>query len=476
MSTVDDTIEAATAAQPVDPNHKMWPQSPWVPYDRRAVLYSLEHWEFGGVAQAWEYTGWRDEQLSWKTTAYIHGHLNPSPTARVYGPDAREFLERISVNSYRTLKPGASRHAILTDDDGHVASHGMLVNTAEDEFYTYWLAPYLNFRQFQYPDLDFQVEDLTGRVFLFQIGGPKSLEILEDAAGENLHDVGFLRTRMTTINGHDVRILRIGMAGTLAYEIHGPVEVAQEVYQAIFDAGQPHGIRKLGVNAYMSNHTESGFGQGFYHFPYPWGDEDPALKQFLQMIGFDATTAVRYVGSAGQELRRRYRTPFDLGWGHMVKFNHDFPGRAALEKVAAEDKNRCVTLVWNADDVAEIVTSEIHGGPNYTPMPWPGDHMYAAGDTGQVLRADKVLVDGEDVGTSSGRCFSVWSHEVLSLATIPAEHAIEGKEVTVLWGDEGTPQKEIRATVARFPYLIDPVRNEDFDVSTIPSKYAPSST
>lgn len=62
-----DTIpETAPGAGPTDPNHKMWPQSPWVPYDDRVVLYSLEHWEFGGVAQAWEYTGWRDEAMSWK--------------------------------------------------------------------------------------------------------------------------------------------------------------------------------------------------------------------------------------------------------------------------------------------------------------------------------------------------------------------------------------------------------------------------
>ena len=60
---------------------------------------------------------------------------------------------------------------------------------------------------------------------------------------------------------------------------------------------------------------------------------------------------------------------------------------------------------------------------------------------------------------------------MLSLATIDTRYAEEGTEVVVLWGHPDTRQKEIRATVSRFPYLIDPVRNENFDVSTIPSRY-----
>jgi glycine cleavage system aminomethyltransferase T len=469
-----DQAEATeqTAVAP-DPNSKTWPQSPFVPFDGGVFLYSLDHWELGEMAQAWEYTGWRDEALSWKKTAYIHGHLNPSPTSRITGPDALTFLQAVCVNSFQKFAIGASRHAVMTDEKGRVAAHGMLVRTAEQEFYAYWLSPFLNFRQMQHPELDFTVDDLTGQVFLFQIGGPKSLEILEDATGENLHDVAFLRHRDTTVAGEQVRILRIGMAGTLAYELHGPVQVAQKVYQAVFDAGQEHGIRKLGVHAYMCNHTESGFPQAFYHMPLPWGEENPDFYAFMQMIGFNATDAITLHGSVGDDLDRRFRSPYELGWGHMVNFNHDFPGKEALEKEAAADASRMVTLVWNGDDVADVIASQFRPGDTYSPMEIPNDIMYEPGSpkAPQTLYADKVLVDGKDVGTSSGRAYTEWSKEVLSLATIATEHAAEGTEVVVLWGEPGDPQKEIRATVARFPYLIDPVRNESFDVSTIPSKY-----
>jgi glycine cleavage system aminomethyltransferase T len=106
------------------------------------------------------------------------------------------------------------------------------------------------------------------------IAGPISLEILEAASGDNLHDLGFLDHRMSKIAGCDVRIIRIGMAGTLGYEVHGNIENAHDVYNAIWEAGQPLGMRKLGQQAYMMNHTEDGFPQAYYHFLYTWDKED----------------------------------------------------------------------------------------------------------------------------------------------------------------------------------------------------------
>jgi glycine cleavage system aminomethyltransferase T len=252
--------------------------------------------------------------------------------------------------------------------------------------------------------------------------------------------------------------------------------VAQKVYQAIYDAGLAHGIKKIGTQAYMCNHTESGFGQAYFHMPLPWGDEDPNLQQFMLAIGFDAAANTHYTGSAGSTLTpRRYRTPYELGWGHMVNFNHEFPGKAVLEKEAAADKNTMVTLVWNPEDIAKVFLAQFEDAEPVTPMPFPNDYNWLPGvpNKGQTLRADIVLVNGKDVGTSSGRTYTEWSHEMLSLATIDHPYTKEGTDVVVLWGDEGTRQVEIRAKVARFPYLIDPVRNEVFDVSTVPSNYPP---
>ena len=73
------------------------------------------------------------------------------------------------------------------------------------------------------------------------------------------------------------------------------------------------------------------------------------------------------------------------------------------------------------------------------------------------------------MGVSSGRQYSYYFRAMLSLCSIDVQQGELGNEVIVLWGDPGTRQKEIRATVARFPYLNEG-RNEDVDVSTIPCR------
>ena len=56
-----------------------------------------------------------------------------------------------------------------------------------------------------------------------------------------------------------------------------------------------------------------------------------------------------------EDIRDYYLTPYDLGYGPFVKFDHDFVGRAALEKMAAIRQRKKVTLVWNGDDVERAI-------------------------------------------------------------------------------------------------------------------------
>jgi glycine cleavage system aminomethyltransferase T len=91
---------------------------------------------------------------------------------------------------------------------------------------------------------------------------------------------------------------------------------------------------------------------------------------------------------------------------------------------------------------------------------------------GWTYRADKVFADGKQVGISVGRIADPYYHTMISLAYIAPEYAVEGRDLVVIWGTPGTPQKEFRVEVARYPYL-DPkfVRNERRDVSDIPRWY-----
>jgi vanillate/3-O-methylgallate O-demethylase len=79
-----------------------------------------------------------------------------------------------------------------------------------------------------------------------------------------------------------------------------------------------------------------------------------------------------------------------------------------------------------------------------------------------------VLQGGEPVGVSTSRGYSAYFREVISLCTIDVGHSEPGTQVTVLWGAPRTPQREIRATVARAPYKENRGRA---DLTTLPETW-----
>ena len=71
---------------------KVFPHSIFVPYDPINVgLYTGTGWPF---AAPYEYTGWRDETMSWKETCYLHGNLNPTSHLSDQGSRGAQILVR----------------------------------------------------------------------------------------------------------------------------------------------------------------------------------------------------------------------------------------------------------------------------------------------------------------------------------------------------------------------------------------------
>ena len=98
-------------------------------------------------------------------------------------------------------------------------------------------------------------------------------------------------------------------------------------------------------------------------------------------------------------------------------------------------------------------------------MDMVGDYDYR--NNCMTIHMDAVMDGGRIIGASSGRMLSAKTREMISLATIDEDYAVEGREVEVLWGRPGTHQMRVRATVANLPYIKED-RNDSFDVERIP--------
>ena len=149
-----------------------------------------------------------------------------------------------------------------------------------------------------------------------------------------------------------------------------------------------------------------------------------------------------------------YLTPYELGYGPFVKFDHQFIGREALEKMAGKSHRRKVTFAWNAADVAKVWQSLLEPGDIYKYLDVPLSNYASAS-------YDKVMHRGKMAGLSMYSGYSYNERSMLSLGVVEPE--IEtGTEVSIVWGEEGGGtqkttverhrQIEIRAIVSPVPY------------------------
>jgi vanillate/3-O-methylgallate O-demethylase len=139
----------------------------------------------------------------------------------------------------------------------------------------------------------------------------------------------------------------------------------------------------------------------------------------------------------------------------MVKFDHDFIGREALEKNAQEPHRHKVTFLWNPDDVTRVFGSLLHPDTDhykYIDIPLSN---YASSSYDSIVRG------GKTVGFSMFSGYSYNERSMLSLGIVDPAINI-GDELTLIWGEEGGGtgkttverhrQTEIRVTVSPVPY------------------------
>lgn len=398
----------------------------------------------GNQLRPWEYNGWKPESLSWKQSCYIHAGLSGGLVC-VDGPDADDFIQHLCTNSLKTFPQGTMRHAVMCDDNGLVAAHGILQRYDNGLYRHFAAGPWAFYKAMTGK---WNVKSWWEDRYLFQVAGPRSREALERATGEDLSDIGFLRYRDARIAGRTVEIGRIGMSGNLAYEVRGPLAEGPEVYDAIYRINREIGMERLGWRTYLVNHVEGGFPQACWTFGMAMV-LDPEFRAFVGEDHF-ALHAQRTGSYDPSESRPRMRNPFEVNWGNAVAFNHDFIGRAALEKIAAGPQRRTVTLRWNKQDVLDIYASLFEPGEEYRTLDLPTSPTWAHG---MLEHADRLLHRGELVGVSSSTIYSYYFRECISMGCIDEELAEPGTEVVVQWGDHGGRIKDVRATVDRFPLL-----------------------
>lgn len=404
----------------------------------------------------WEGDPWYEVGQSYFESSYIHAGLS-GPEETFHDPDAAKLLSDGSINNVYKWKNGKCKHLVALTPDGLVANHALFLKDDDNTYRTTagCSVPYLMLLQ----SGNYQCEYTTRQIFIFQFSGPLSLTILEKATQSNLRDVKFLDFRPVRIPGIDVEleIARIGMSGTLAYELHGPAELGAQVYDYVYQIGKPMGMKRMGWKDYTVNHTFGGFAQMTVNF-------ELSLYQSPEFCA-SAPFSMKCTSSVDPaDLRARFRSPVECDWAWMAKFDHEFVGREALEAEIANPKRKLVTLEFNPDDLAEVYRSQ------YTDAPYKYMDMPCAEPQPCGGHQDYVMdEEGKVIGISAVPTYSSHFHTMIAHAILDVEQIGEGREVLVQWGDYGKRIKNLRAKIAKFPYIHGVMDNREYDLSTVPS-------
>ena len=311
-----------------------------------------------------EFTSWRDEQWAWQNTCILFDQSFHMNDLLVEGPDAVALLSSLAVNSFDGFGVGKAKHFVPCTPDGYVIGDVILFALDENRFNLVGRAPSLNWITYhaEKGGYDVQLEldlrtalrsDGLRRSYRFQLQGPNAMEITERVLGQAPPDLKFFNTTTLTIAGKSVGALRHGMVGQPGWELFGPWSDREAVLEAILAVGDEFGLRRSGGRAYSSNTVESGWIPSPLPAVYS-GDGLKEYREWLPAAGYEGSASVG--GSLDSpDIEDFYFTPWDLGYGSYVKFDHDFIGREALEGMADEDHRHKVTLALDDEDVTRTI-------------------------------------------------------------------------------------------------------------------------
>lgn len=420
----------------------------------------LRHAQVGGYDFPFpaQYTNWRDEQEAWQKSVVLFDQSFHMTDVYFEGPDVMRLLSDIGVNSFKNFGANKAKQIVACNYDGYVIGDAILFGHTDTKVSVVGRPSVPNWVHYHAETGNYDVKvtrdertvsNKSSRlIYRYQIQGPSALDLIKAVHEGDFPEIKFFNLGDLKIAGKKVRALNHNMSRMGGLELHGPVEDRDVVLEALLKAGPEFGLVQGGSRAYSTVSPESGW------IPSPMpaiytGERMKAYREWLSAGDFEANASLG--GSFySDNIEDYYQTPWDLGYGKHINFNHEFIGREALEKMSDEPHRRKLWLEWNDADVLKVFASQLNEGDRFKYMEVPNAYY-------STLPFDKVLIGDRVVGLST---YTVYTSNVrcwFSLAMLD-EDVPDGTEVTVVWGEEDGgsrkpiverhAQTNIRATVS----------------------------
>jgi aminomethyltransferase len=291
-----------------------------------AQVQSGANWtDWEGWAWAADFGDPVAEHIATRTAANL---WDESPLRKwdMRGPDALALADLAFTNDMASLADGQVRYGALCDEQGKMVMDGTVFRLAQDHCLS--ITSYDSDREWlerlaSEHSLEVQITDRTAELPHLQVQGPKSREVLAPITeGADVHTLRYFRfiTEGVRVGGVPVWLSRTGYSGELGFELYCAPEDATKLWNAVLEAGRPHGLRPIGLSAIETLRIESGL-------------LFPDIDYFPHQTD-----------------------PFEVRLDNVVKLDKsgDFVGRQALREIARQGTPRLLsTLRIAGDEVPE---------------------------------------------------------------------------------------------------------------------------
>jgi aminomethyltransferase len=322
----------------------------------------------------------------------------PMQKYEIMGIDAAAMLDRMVTRDMSKLGINRVAYTVWCTDEGRIIDDGTIFRLAEDHFIlkcgspcTAWL------RKAAFGFGDVTVTDISDTLAGLSLQGPTSCAVLKKMGLTGIENAKAFDIMHFPFEGETLRVSRTGFTGDLGYELWIPRELALELWDAVYAAGEDYGIQPYGEMATNMARMEAGF-------IMPYMDFAEALKT----VHFEHD-----------------QTPFELQLGWLVDFDKPhFSGRAAL----LEEKRRGPR--WT------LVRLDIEGN-------WPAE--------GSIIYDTEACK--KDIGYVTSAMWSPTVKANIALAMIRTEHLGSNIWVEIYKTKDLRPYRRMaKATIRKKPF------------------------
>ncbi|KAA8642967.1 hypothetical protein EYZ11_007249 [Aspergillus tanneri] len=205
---------------------------------------------------------------AWKTrTAVAMYDMTSFHRFEVGGPGAVHLLQRLTTGDV-TTPPGSITYALLLDDHGGIRSDLFVAHLETDLFQVGantaidldYLSREARYHSQRTPTQWVQVRDITGSTCCIGLWGPRARDVIRDVSTDDFSNKGlpYFGVKRATIAGIPVMVLRKSYVGELGWEIQTSAEYGTHLWDALWQAGQPHGLIPAGRSAFNALRLETG--------------------------------------------------------------------------------------------------------------------------------------------------------------------------------------------------------------------------